>query len=258
MPDIGKIVKDDLGYQWIVRDDSKNEGTIQDMVGADLNHEKKYLDELIKFASLDSIFIDIGAHVGYYTIRHAEYFKKVVSIEPSLYNFKALKINAILNDVHDKIKFGNIAIGNLKYEKVKLYERGSVSCIENVVNLYDKKIEKNTIKNEYEVDMWKIDNFMSYEMIKEIGTNFNFVIKIDTEGMEVDVLQGGYNFFKECDSVVLVEHHDDKISGARNEIVSYMTELGYYEILQKMSDGEDKMLMTNMKKYGDLVEIIDA
>jgi FkbM family methyltransferase len=256
MADIGKIVQDDLGYKWIVRDDSDNEGTIQDMVGADLNHEKKYLDELIKFASLNSIFIDIGAHVGYYTIRLAEYFKKVLSIEPSLYNFKALKINAVLNEVHDKIKFGNIAIGNKSNEKVKLYERGSVSCIKDVLDLYNTNIEDKTIKSEYNVDIWKLDDAMSYKEIKDIGTNSHFVVKIDTEGMELDVLRGGFNFFNNYDSMLLVEHHNDKIKGAKNKIMKYLKKMGYFEILQKMSEGEDKMLVTNMEKYEKLIEEI--
>ena len=246
MGDMGKIIKDDLNYQWMVRDDSENEGCVQDMVGADINHEKKFLDELTKFASLNSTFVDIGAHVGYYSIRLSKYFEKVIAIEPSKYNCKALKVNSILNDI-DNITILNIALGE-KEELKEFYERGSVSVVKSILQDYEVGIDNKTIKDSLRIEICNTDKILKLN----VSPISNCIVKIDTEGMELDILKGGKEFFRNHQTILLIEHHEDKIKGVKDKIIFYMKRLGYFEILQKLSEGEDKMMLSNIEKYKGL------
>ena len=60
-----------------------------------------YESELRDFfaCSHDSVFIDVGAHVGRYTVMVGKRVRRVVSIEPSSDNFDALRCNVALNNL---------------------------------------------------------------------------------------------------------------------------------------------------------------
>ena len=97
MEEVGKLVKDEGGFIWVVRDDSENEDVMQDNVGADIEHERKFLDFIKRESSDFKVFIDIGAHVGYFSIRLAHLFREVHAFEPSIYNRQGLFANTSLN-----------------------------------------------------------------------------------------------------------------------------------------------------------------
>lgn len=234
--DIGKIVKDELGYNWIIRDDSLIEECHQDMVGADINHEKEFLDYIINVSSEFNHFLDVGAHVGYYSIRLAKYFDKIIALEPSFYNHTGLITNIALNNIKN-IRPQQFALGNKKKGKYTILERGSVSFFEDVK--YDNEIDRNTIKNIDRVFSIKMDEFLYPNKLH------NGIIKIDTEGMELDVLKGGKKYFLESKTLLIIEHHESKIKGAKNKIISYLNTIGY-KLLDLSLPNSSKIILSNI------------
>lgn len=59
------------------------------------------------FLGKGNVFIDVGAHIGRYTVLFASFFKKVVAVEPDPYNFLILRKNVLLNG------FGNVILFNV-------------------------------------------------------------------------------------------------------------------------------------------------
>jgi FkbM family methyltransferase len=124
----------------------------------------------------DDVFVDVGAHVGLYSIYVAHNLgSKVIAIEPHPENFnfllKSIKSNSLRN-----ISALNLAAWNEDTE-LPLYTADSSG---------DHSL-KSTIarKHVYIVRARKLDNVLS-----ELGVRKVSFIKIDVEGAEVEVLEG--------------------------------------------------------------------
>ncbi|MEM4522869.1 MAG: FkbM family methyltransferase [Nitrososphaeria archaeon] len=53
----------------------------------------------------EGVFIDVGAHIGRYTVLSAPFFIKIVSVEPDPYNFWVLMKNVLLNRFDNVVLF---------------------------------------------------------------------------------------------------------------------------------------------------------
>ena len=55
------------------------------------SYEKDRMSFLLNNSKKSNILIDIGAHIGFYSILTSEYFKQVYSFEPNFRNYQILK-----------------------------------------------------------------------------------------------------------------------------------------------------------------------
>lgn len=136
--------------------------------------------ELREYMNLkEGIFIDVGAHIGKYTVmlgRRINNRGKVIAIEPDHDNYNVLLKNISLNQLKNVIPI-NVGIWKEK-DKLKLY------------NLDNKNTGMRSIIPDKEkswsiVDVNTLDNILKELRIERID-----LIKIDTEGAEVEVLEG--------------------------------------------------------------------
>lgn len=120
-------------------------------------------------------FVDIGAHVGTYTLPFARKAAGVHAFEcsPRTYNF--LCANIALHELDYHVKTYNLALGNEK-GNVSYYIRsqdgGGNGCL---------RFDKDTDKPYVQVPMVRLDDCH----LNNIG-----LIKIDVEGLEKQVLEG--------------------------------------------------------------------
>jgi FkbM family methyltransferase len=240
MDQIGKVLKDERGYAWYIRDSSEVDNCVQDLIGADLIHEVKFLDNLIELSSPRDLFIDIGAHVGYYSIRLAEKFLQVHAFEPSTYNISGLVVNTALNNIKN-ISIFRYALG-IENGTDTFLERGAVSCMDKMTKEYI--INKNTIMSKIPITLRTLDSLYPDPKEGAIPLLPEIVLKMDTEGMELDILEGGKNFFKKNKIKLLIEHHESKVKGSEKKIIDFL-ENNYYKIF--LSE-DDKILASNNMK----------
>src|ERR687890_1360890 len=150
------------------------------------------------------IVVDIGAHMGRYTIIGAKRVGaqgKVVAIEAHPGNFEMLNRNIKLNQLTNVIPL-NYAVYS-KETKIKLYlpsgESGFTkynTIMSDWVNTKDKFVEVNANT---------LDYLLQSKGIREEEVNW---IKIDVEGAEFEVLKGAHNVLsKSKDIVLLMELH---------------------------------------------------
>ncbi len=229
---VGRIEKDEEGFLWIIRNNSEFDGCNQDMVSADLYHEKEFLDCVRKYADKNTIFIDVGAHTGYYGVRLCKEFDSVIAIEPNAYNSALLKVNFNINECNNYTVF-SVALGKEKGDSI-VYNRGSVSFLEEVKSGYS---EVDVIEKSSQVNVDTLDNLMYYDDLK-------YIMKIDTEGMELDILKGGEYFLTHQKVLLLIEYHNNVINGSKDNIISYLTGLGY-KIVEQSMQYDDKMFLSN-------------
>ncbi|HEX2230594.1 MAG TPA: FkbM family methyltransferase [Nitrososphaeraceae archaeon] len=150
------------------------------------------------------IVIDIGAHIGLYTIIGAKRVGtqgKVVAIEADPENFEMLNRNIKLNQLTNVIPL-NYAVYS-KETKIKLYLPSGESGFTKYNTIMPNWI--NTQEKFVEVNANTLDYLLQLNKIRQEEVNW---IKIDVEGAEFEVLKGATNVLsKSKDVALLMELH---------------------------------------------------
>ncbi len=154
-------------------------------------HEPYVVEVLLSQLRPGSVFVDVGAHLGLYTLRAAERIGpegRIVAFEADPYTATALAANvkrAGLGNVRVVAKAVSDHVGSTAFwlsagtYSSSLYRRPSMASIERV-----------------EIDATTID--------AEVGTADDVVIKIDVEGAELDALGGLEKTVEQASRVVLM------------------------------------------------------
>jgi FkbM family methyltransferase len=128
--------------------------------------------------------MDIGANIGSYSISMMDICDKIVAFEPHPYTNQRCKMNFLLNDFSE-YNVKQLALSN-ETGKMNFSDYGGSSTINHIVN-------DNT---GIEVEVTTLDKFI-------IENNFSkddkYVIKIDVEGFEEQVFEGGKDFLLNYD-----------------------------------------------------------
>ncbi len=160
---------------------------VRKRVGDDLNfslliHEqyeyRRWFIPILFASEDDRIFVDVGAHIGGYSVRACKMNAKVIAIEPEEENFKLLKRNLKLNSCHSCITLKKAA-GKEK-AILPLYDAQSSGGYSLVNTSKTKRIK------EY-VEVEPLDDLV----LPYIPYNSKIrLMKIDVEGAELEVLEG--------------------------------------------------------------------
>ena len=139
--------------------------------------------------------LDIGGNIGNHSIYFSKYFRKVYSFEPHPTNFLINKLNTKnFKNIHTF----NLAIGEKK-KRSYIYENsesmGGHSFLKNTI--------KNKVKKKYPVKMVTLDNLIN-------KFNNAFVMKLDVERYELQVIKGGLKFINKFRPIILFENHKNE------------------------------------------------
>ncbi len=187
------------------------------------NYEKE-LEIIEKFADKTKDAIDIGVYRGVYSFKLAQNFRKVHAFEPNSLLFPYLKKN--LNKIVQNLQLYNIALSdtegtadlNLPIRSNSLFKDN----IEELFKLGSATIHiDNTFKDfkSIKVQKNKLDNM-------NLGDNIGF-IKIDVEGHEQSVIDGGLETIKKNMPVMLIEIEERHSKKPIIQTINNIKELGY-------------------------------
>ncbi|MDC0450181.1 FkbM family methyltransferase [Pelagibacteraceae bacterium] len=178
-------------------------------------HQKKILSFFKKKHLQINCLVDVGSHKGTYTDLFLKNFRvqKVLMFEPQKEIFKIIKKKYKKNRI---IKTFNFAISNKnKNQKIYINRHDLTSSLTKLDenNSYLKKKgrlfmennERSLIRKIYNVKTIRLSDVLVKSKIAEIE-----LLKIDTEGHELEVLLGLGKFIKKT-HYVLIEFHRDKI-----------------------------------------------
>ena len=136
----------------------------------------------------DDVVVDVGAHVGIFTLKSAKRARLIIAVEPYPPNFKLLLANIRINRMENVIPV-NVALGSYSGE-AELYvstHSGSHTISKNRKNYLLGAISPTSIKKS-KVKLRTLDS-----IIQELGIKRVNFIKIDAEGAELDILKGANN-----------------------------------------------------------------
>ncbi len=153
----------------------------------------------------NSVFYDIGANVGLYSI-YAGLTKKsrVFCFEPSVFNLELLTKNIYLNNLVDNVTIAPIALNDkIKVSNLKLSNTEWGGAHSTFDKDFDGDGKKMKIKFAYNTIGFDLNSFVKFSKIPMPDH-----IKIDVDGLEHFILKGG-NYVIENAKSILVEINEN-------------------------------------------------
>jgi len=136
--------------------------------------------------------IDVGAHIGLYSILAAKRGARVLALEPDGQTTELLKKNVHLNQVANRVVIKTLAVG--QHVQEVHWDDSPPPCARRV-------LASNSSNSKQRISMTTVDALVSELNIQPA------VIKIDAEGLDFDVLCGARKTIQKYNPLVLVELH---------------------------------------------------
>ena len=167
------------------------------------------------FIKKEHIVIEVGSHIGSFTVPIARLAKSVFTFEPQRTVFQVLNTNLITNGIHNVYSYMH-AVGkedkHLWLREVD-YEARTTEQGFNSGAIHLKQIE--TEDKGYPCKQITLDSFIP----KKAKIHF---MKVDVEEMEIDVLQGADGLIKTHKPILYLES-----CMSNKELPEYVSTLGY-------------------------------
>lgn len=202
-------------------------------------YEKGILNFIEKRYTGKGSFVDVGANIGLMSIFTADKFPKakVYAIEAHPKTMELLERNRIMN-TRSNIETLEIALGNESGE-VTIYDnwqvnRGGASLVVKTEN-----------SDEHKVQMKRLD---------DLNLEAPEMIKIDVEGVELEVLKGGAETIRKHQPILIVEISDwrENKHDSSAELVEFIKTLGTYRIYKLSGGKERKSHLVEVMNMDDL------
>ncbi len=164
-----------------------------------LRHSINLLRKNTKRKDNDYIVFDVGANFGYLSLVWANSVSKqgsVFSFEPHPLLFKSFVKSISENDLNDCVFPEKVAVGNNLGE----IEVNLLTTSSNVLN--DASSQKNTTK--HIVEMITLDNYIERNSMSRCD-----LLKIDVDGIELDILQGAMTMINKLKPILIIETNND-------------------------------------------------
>ncbi len=168
---------------------------------------------LVKNAEDNDVFLDVGAHIGIYTVRLARRVAKVIALEPEPRNFNFLLKNIANNGIDNKVDAMPIAASDRDgYAYLCITKSSGAHSLEDL----------GTCAEKVKVVTLRIDTLL--RILNMDGVD---IVKIDVEGHEDKVLNGMSNLLI-CNPprILVVE-----ITRKNTDLLEFLAERGYKNIL---------------------------
>jgi FkbM family methyltransferase len=183
--------------------------------------------------------IDIGAHIGLYTIPSSKQVGKtgkVVAIEADPDNFQLLKRNIALNNLTNVLPL-NYAVFSTR-TRMKLYEQ-SASAKYNSLMLARAAESKNYV----EVNADTLDNILKLNGVNQVNW-----IKIDVEGAEFEVLKGSTETLSGENVSLFVEIHNIEDPSHYDSVIDFLKHHNYEITFEQRYDNSGESHVIFRKK----------
>lgn len=195
-----------------------------------------WLDKIVK-GQTDSVFYDVGANYGYYTVRLAKHCNKIYSFEPVKTVYKVLEKNILANRLSnvEALNFG--VADSSRQETINIYSSSGNNSIFNR-NIPEGHALRFVRKETIEL-------VCLLELIKSQKLHPPTIMKIDVEGAEKLVIEGSLEIIKEHLPTIFIEYSRETSRDAgyqREDILKIFQDIHHYHIYGISEDYKDHAL----------------
>ena len=179
----------------------------------------------------NSIFFDIGANVGIYSVYASILHKNIdtIAFEPSVFNLEILSKNIYINNLYDRISIYPISLDIKKnqnqFNMSKVEVGGALSGFGTELDEFNNQRD---ITFKYKTFSQSLDDF-----VDEYNLKLPNYIKIDVDGIELSILNGAIKILNSNNlKSILIENTDPK-SG-----ISSFLEENNFQLMSKLRNNE--------------------
>lgn len=189
------------------------------------NYQKHIYENKLINISEDAVIFDVGANSGVMSLFFSKKVKKgfVYSFEPTHYAFEKLRRNVGLNpELANRIKLTQCFLSSSSEPEPDLKAYSSWPLIKDANS---HKIHDGVIKSTSGVPSDTIDEFCTANRIQKVD-----IIKIDTDGHELDVLKGAKETIIKNKPAIIFEvgiYLLNERSISFTDYINYFTDLNY-------------------------------
>lgn len=203
---------------------------------ARMNYETENLDFIDNIKS-GSIFFDLGACEGRFSVYSGLKNIKTYSFEPEFDNHKVLNDNIRINDLSGQITAFNLALGDLTKQGSMLIGQPWPGGHQKIVD-HDQireDVSKFNFQNSQQIQIVDLDTFLTKKL-----ADFPNYIKIDIDGSEMPFINGARSTLKDERVKELLFELDESDKNF-NEILSQLDDFGF-RIFEKYSIPDEPTL----------------
>ncbi len=156
----------------------------------------------------EAVIFDVGANFGYLSLVWAKSIAQdgsVIAFEPNVNVHNSFKKSIQANKLSSIINLQNRAVGK-KNGKIQIFLSTTTSNI----------VRNNASKNSVTIDMVSLDSFC-----EELNIGRCDLVKIDVDGIELDILNGSVNVIGKFKPIFIVETNAD------NKIIEFFNSQNY-------------------------------
>ena len=176
----------------------------------------------------NSVIYDIGSNVGMYSIYAASIRDcKVVSFEPSFLNLELLFRNVQTNNLQDKITIVPLSLSNKNQIENFYMQEG-----DNIWGGAHNSSGSNKSQDGTEMLNFKVSSQLALSLdslVELFSLSSPSHIKIDVDGLESKVLQGGLKTFGDSKSILI--EIDEKNKDQNSEVQGLLSSLGFVKLI---------------------------
>jgi FkbM family methyltransferase len=201
-----------------------------DLVSRDILAERTWepatLRELERHIPVGGTFIDVGAHIGWYSLNAAKDVGpkgRVIAVEPNRETLAILRQNIRASGASSVILVAPVACSDSE-TTLTFYAADRSNSGASSLSAQNAS-QAGRFSSSYPVRARRLD-----DIVKEAGVDRVDAIKIDVEGAEFLVLKGAADALDRYKPVVSVELLDDQLKSmgsSADEVVAYMRSHGY-------------------------------
>ncbi len=207
------------------------------------SNERVFLAYILERMSHDSVFYDVGANIGIFTLFFAKYGKEAVAFEPFPNNCKEMLVNLKRNNL-DNVRTFDVAIGDHNGTAPLFFPdyADNDTATTGLASLGDVATPRDVVS--MTVDVETLDS-----IVEEHNLPLPDAIKIDIEGAEYAALIGMKETLKRSRADLFIEVHPEQIKAlgaSKQKLYDTLLEYGYkYKKIKKCarfaSGGEEKI-----------------
>ncbi len=205
-----------------------------------LDGEKSFLQKFLNRINDKTVFYDVGANIGMYSLCAAKYKispKFIYSWEPEPFNFKRLKENIDLNGIKNITAFP-IALGS---ENTVLGLRTDAKEPGSLTPSLTRESSRSVSVQVARGDDW----------VSEKKLQLPSIMKIDVEGYEFNVLKSFKKTINESKPIIFLEIHPfflKKLGIEKEQVLNFLYSLNYVTTFSSSRENQEHYILESSDK----------
>ena len=205
-----------------------------------LDGEKSFLQKFLNRINDKTVFYDVGANIGMYSLCAAKYKvspRFIYSWEPEPFNFKRLKENIDLNGIKNITAFP-IALGS---ENTVLGLRTDAKEPGSLTPSFTRESSGSVSVQVARGDDW----------VSEKKLQLPSIMKIDVEGYEFNVLKSFKKTIIKSKPIIFLEIHPEFLENLgikKQQVLSFLHDLNYTITFSSLRKGQEHYILESLNK----------